>query len=118
MKVRYVLNGIEGDNAVYWYYPEGETEKSKGVILYSLSKKDIKMVKAAENDVEEVIPPDDINEMIYVINLQKQCMGRTDFIKYENEPIHSFLYADQAMTGILNRIESGKMPKTGTKKWK
>lgn len=102
---------------VYWYYPEGNTNKKPGIIVVDRDTELIRVTVLAEEDWERDIPIEEQNEMLYAINEMKKEQGLSDFLPLATKPIHSIFYGDHAVNEIAKHLNKGEIVKSGKQVW-
>lgn len=115
--VTFRLKEQDEEKLIYWYYPEGNETRAPGIIKADLLKKEIEIVKLAEDDWERDVPPEELNELAIAINNMKREAGKTDFVEMVTEPEHCIKYGDHAVREIANRIINGDIPEHGMQAW-
>lgn len=115
--VTYQLIEKSKEKLIYVYYPEDDKSKKPGKIIVNRYNDEIKVTEIAEIDTERDIPVKEINELIDAINRMEKETGGNDFVEYETESIHSYSYGNHAINDIADKLNSGVVPKQGTRMW-
>jgi len=102
---------------IFWYYPEGHTDKRPGTIIVDKEADEIDVTELAEEDWETDIPVEELNKFPIFANEERKLQGRTDFIPLFTEPEHIIHYGDHALDEILMHLREGEVPKEGMQTW-
>lgn len=115
--VKFELVTSENDIYIYHYYPEGDFASEPGVIELNLNVESIYLVKLAARDFERYVTAEERNSLIRALNDMIAENGGDDFEEYVTEGYTRRVFADQAISGILDGLKKGNPPENGMRAW-
>ena len=118
--VTFELISVDENNAIYWYFPEGE-RSTHGVISVDIHSKVAEIQALAPSDFTHEISVQELNLLRDSVNQERRLDGRPELTEEEwpaaTEPEIVTLYADHAVSKIECTYHAGHLPECGTVIW-
>lgn len=119
--VKFYLISNENGIAKYEYYPEGDKEKTSGLIYLDTNNGKVVLIKEAEGDFASIVTAKSLNDMRDDINRMRIENGEDPLTEdelptaTEDEAYH--FYASHAKSRISDLFEKGTVPEYGMVAW-
>lgn len=119
--VKFYLISNENGIAKYDYYPEGNQEKTPGLIYLGTKTGKVTLIAKAEDDFSSIATVKSMNDMRDNINRMRSENGEESLIEEElptatEDEVYHF-YASHAKSRIRDLFEKGTVPEYGVVVW-
>lgn len=119
--VSFKLKEVNDSAAIYWYYPENNTEDDYGILTLDKKKGYISITKLAPKDFSREISVEELNSLRDSVNAMRKENGEEELTEEEwpssTEPEVSTFYADHAVRKIVKAYEEGNLLTEGKAIW-
>lgn len=119
--VTYKLTRRDDKTLEYAYYPKGKEDKEPGIIVVDFVEETIRIIKGAEADDEITYPVESFAAMRECINRMRREEGEPELTEEElptvTEPETCWMYGQHALHDIMDKVNAGDIPETGTVMW-